>query len=309
MKPGFLQDAIKAKALKLQKEGVEPVVKQHKMTKEEFLSVKELETPNKHRNNHCENHDAPIMMMTPTCLDPKTLQLLELVQRDIKHIKEENIKLKNEINQSTETHESLKKTIQEIKNDYVQLRKDFQSFKDDVLGSIYDIKRSSIAKTTSMSSIVTTNNVVQRFANRPVQINHGFVRRRGGENNDDANGTRDHAMELCEATLSKHPKNLYKLWEEYEFGMEGRKAARKFNLRERGKNKYKYHRRKVVWDRIEEKIRQGHTYHTAIDSLYEQYGRDLSVTAIINKMRKERMEQNVGGRQQTLGFFPPSTSI
>jgi hypothetical protein len=39
----------------------------------------------------------------------------------------------------------------------------------------------------------------------------------------------------------------------------------------------------VVWDRIEEKIRQGHTYHTAIDSLYEQYGQDLSLTAIINK--------------------------
>jgi hypothetical protein len=59
------------------------------------------------------------------------------------------------------------------------------------------------------------------------------------------------------------------LWEEYEFGIEGRKAARGFYLRERGKNKYKYHQRKVVWDRIEEKIRQRHTYHTAIDSLHE----------------------------------------
>jgi hypothetical protein len=29
--------------------------------------------------------------------------------------------------------------------------------------------------------------VVQRFANRPVQINHGFVWGRGDENDDDAN--------------------------------------------------------------------------------------------------------------------------
>jgi hypothetical protein len=169
-----------------------------------------------------------------------------------------------------------------------------------------------------VQKIGTLQKAVKRFANRPVQINRGFVQKRGGENDgdanatqndDDANETGDHVPQLYEATLSKHPRDLYMLWEEYEFGIEGRKAARKFNVRERGKNRYNYHRRKVVWDRIEEKIRQGHTYHTAIDSLYEQYGRDLSVTEIINKMRKERTERKAGWRQQTLGFFPPSTSI
>ena len=90
----------------------------------------------------------------------------------------------------------------------------------------------------------TLHKVVQRYANRPAQINRGFVGREHNNNNDD-NGDNenrnDRAQENYETTLSKQPKDMYKMWEEYEFGLEGRKAARKFNLRERGKNRYTYH--------------------------------------------------------------------
>ena len=90
------------------------------------------------------------------------------------------------------------------------------------------------------------------------------------------------------STLSGSPVDLWALWEEYEFGVGGRKAAKKFTFHERGKNKYKYHRRKVVWDKIASLIRSGHSYHTAILEIYRVYGRDSTVTEIINKMRVDR---------------------
>ena len=90
------------------------------------------------------------------------------------------------------------------------------------------------------------------------------------------------------STLSGSPKDLWALWDEYEFGVGGRKAAKKFTFHERGKNKYKYHRRKVVWDCIAKLIRAGHSYHSAIIEIYRVYGRDSTVTEVINKMRVDR---------------------
>jgi Transcriptional activator of glycolytic enzymes len=92
------------------------------------------------------------------------------------------------------------------------------------------------------------------------------------------------------ATLSKCPKNLYVLWEEYQKGLDGRKPAKRFSLRERGKVRYKYTRRKVVWDRIRRMKKQGFTAKTAIQELYRLYGETTSVTDIINKIRTERMK-------------------
>jgi hypothetical protein len=91
------------------------------------------------------------------------------------------------------------------------------------------------------------------------------------------------------ATLSRNPRTLYLLWHEFEFGIGGRKAAREFTAVERGRAKYAYHRRKVVWDKIAEKIRAGWTANTAIDAIYNHYGRGTSVTIIINTMRRDRI--------------------
>jgi hypothetical protein len=74
---------------------------------------------------------------------------------------------------------------------------------------------------------------------------------------------------------------------EYEFGIGGRKAARRFTPRERGACKYKVHRRRGVWDKIIELICSGHTAQTALDTIYDVYWNDKAVTAIINAMRCE----------------------
>lgn len=163
MKPGFLQDAIKAKALKRQKEWVEPVVKEHKVTKEEYLLIKEIETPkNKNRSSSIVSNDSPMMMMAPsqsTGPDPKTIQLLESLQRDIKLMKDENQKIKNDINRTTELNGKFNISVENLKIENIQLKIDFQSFKNEILASMKNIKLSSTpAPSTSTTSNNTNNN-------------------------------------------------------------------------------------------------------------------------------------------------------
>lgn len=91
------------------------------------------------------------------------------------------------------------------------------------------------------------------------------------------------------ATLSEKPKNLYELWDEYMTGIGGRLPAKDFDPIQRGREKYKYHRRKVVWDQILKMVNLGYTSDSAIDAIYAKYGPNRSVSEIINKMRKDRM--------------------
>ena len=112
------------------------------------------------------------------------------------------------------------------------------------------------------------------------------------DNNSNDNNARSNLNIIpFECTLSTCPRDLFALWEEYKFGLGGRKPAERFTRRERGNVKYKFHRRKVFWDRVSEMIRGGHTYHTAIDELYRIYGQQKPVTDIINEMRDDRKRQ------------------
>jgi hypothetical protein len=94
------------------------------------------------------------------------------------------------------------------------------------------------------------------------------------------------------ATLSPLPRTIHTLWLEYEFGIGGRKAAKDFTLAERGKVKYNYHHRKVIWDVVAQLVRGGWLADVACDRIGEVYGRQLSVTSIINRMRKDRTTHN-----------------
>ena len=89
------------------------------------------------------------------------------------------------------------------------------------------------------------------------------------------------------AQLSPLPGNLHSLWREWTHGIGRQKAASLFTAMERGQNKYKFHRRKVVWEVISHLVRSGRTAQTAIDMIYAAYGNG-SVTSIINRMRRDR---------------------
>ena len=90
------------------------------------------------------------------------------------------------------------------------------------------------------------------------------------------------------STLSPNLRSLYLLWDEYENGIGGRKAARLFSREERGKVKDKFHRRKVVWDCVATLVRAGLTAQVAIDRIHHIYGENTTVTNIINRMKQDR---------------------
>ena len=90
------------------------------------------------------------------------------------------------------------------------------------------------------------------------------------------------------ATLSKSPRTLAVLWQEYEFGIDGRKPAKYFTFAERGKVKHGYTRRKLVWDTISALVGAGHTASNAIAMIYDVYGASSSVTKIIVMMRRDK---------------------
>jgi Transcriptional activator of glycolytic enzymes len=52
------------------------------------------------------------------------------------------------------------------------------------------------------------------------------------------------------AIPSPNPRSLYLIWEEWTTGLHGNKPASQFTREERGKNKCKFCRRKILWDAI-----------------------------------------------------------
>ena len=89
------------------------------------------------------------------------------------------------------------------------------------------------------------------------------------------------------ATLSSSPRTLNQLWDEFMVGIGGRKPARLFTREERGACKHKYHRRKVVWDRISLLVNAGLSAQVACDRIYDVYGHASTVTHIINSLRND----------------------
>jgi hypothetical protein len=99
------------------------------------------------------------------------------------------------------------------------------------------------------------------------------------------------------ASLSPTPRSLYDLWVEYQTGIGGRKPARDFTARERGLDKYRYYRRKLVWDIVSNLVNAGIIARVAIDRIYNHYGANRSVTRIINDIMRDKRN---GGLPQVL---------
>jgi len=129
---------------------------------------------------------------------------------------------------------------------------------------------------------------------RRLQMTAPTVRRAvpGNGNNDAAGAPIAIQQRRLQVQLSKRPKDLYSLWTEYTHGLGGLKPARDFTSVERGAVKQKYYRRKIFWDVVATHIDGGFTAPTAIDLVYQVYGRNLSVTMVLNKMLEDRKRFN-----------------
>jgi hypothetical protein len=133
------------------------------------------------------------------------------------------------------------------------------------------------------------NGNVRRLAMRPTRNLAVLATAATNEQNQGgvaAHAGGDRAMML--ATLIPTPRSPYDLWQEYEFGVGGRKAAKLFSYAERGRSKHKYHRRKIAWDLIGGLVRQGHTADAGIDRIYAVYGGQTSVSNIINGLKRDK---------------------
>jgi len=92
-------------------------------------------------------------------------------------------------------------------------------------------------------------------------------------------------VETTPATLSSNPRTLQRLWHEYKFGINGRKAAEHFTTAEKNANKrikQKYWRRDVVWQTIARLVRGGRTVQVAIHQIQNAYGYETSITKLVN---------------------------
>lgn len=90
------------------------------------------------------------------------------------------------------------------------------------------------------------------------------------------------------AVLSSLPRDLYQLWDEYQVGLNGNKAARLFTRAERGKCKDLFSFRNVFWSTIVKLVDRGEPYQVAIDRIYNLYGANKSVSTIIRAIRHDR---------------------
>lgn len=87
------------------------------------------------------------------------------------------------------------------------------------------------------------------------------------------------------------PPNLFVLWKEYEHGIDGQKPVKDWLPHEKAPVRTVISRRKILWDAVDQLVKRSHTSDTAIDKIYEHYGKDLPVNRILLLMRADKKEK------------------
>ena len=123
----------------------------------------------------------------------------------------------------------------------------------------------SVFKSTTNDLLKKTNCALQRISLIPVKVRQTT---RTTTHNETITKVIAAPMPY-ETTLLRNPRNLFVLWQEYMFGIAGRRAAREFTSAERGRVKFTFSLRKVFWDKVQLLTQRGHTFNTAIDAIYE----------------------------------------
>lgn len=166
-----------------------------------------------------------------------------------------------------------------------------QQFKQQV-ATQFDIMQQSF--TNLRSDITVKHSIIQKNINRIfIQPPRQGTRQQQQEREQNDNLAQavvlfNYERQPLIAELSKTPRTIFDLWTEYQTGSGGRKAAKDFTFTERGKCKFKYCRRKVVWDCIVKHVNAGHFAEVAIDKIYQCYGQSSNVSFIINAMVQDK---------------------
>jgi hypothetical protein len=94
-------------------------------------------------------------------------------------------------------------------------------------------------------------------------------------------------------TLAPNIRDLMVLWNEWEYGIAGRKPAKDWTSVERGgggnkKVKQMYHRRRNVWRIQQHLVNKGRNIHSANAFIERTYGSNQSITAISQAIVRDR---------------------
>ena len=131
------------------------------------------------------------------------------------------------------------------------------------------------------------NRNINRYAIMPTRV----VGRRADARavGDEVAGDDDDVVVIT-ASLSYHPRTLLLLWNEWMYGLEGRKAAKYFTAYERGRCRHKFSRRRHVWSRVARLVQGGYTAETTVSRIRQCYGVSKSVSGIIEAMKKDKAD-------------------
>jgi Transcriptional activator of glycolytic enzymes len=92
-------------------------------------------------------------------------------------------------------------------------------------------------------------------------------------------------------TLSPSPKSLHDLWTEWTHGIGGRKPASQFTTRDKmAAGRFTYSRRNQVWRIIQRLVNAGIDSDVACDRMYQAYGHNKGVNAIIKCIYDDRRQ-------------------
>ena len=165
-------------------------------------------------------------------------------------------------------------------------------------------------KCTSTDLLTRLHHSVQRLAQAPMFTPRVRIRNRTStqqryntQEEEEVENTavrqlqRDRTLDN-RATLCTRPRTLFVLWQEYEFGIAGKKAAKLFTPRERGRSKYAYSLRKSFWDLVVSMISHGYNHNTAIDKIYKVDGNIL----VIKVLRLIQRDKISGGHDKLINF-------
>ena len=155
-----------------------------------------------------------------------------------------------------------------------------------------------IFKSTCNTLLSQLNTSVKRIAMIPTIRAHSVRNRRstimseedtgaGSTNEVSTSSTTDQGSIPYELTLCRCPKSLHVLWQEYEFGVGGRKPAKLFTSTERGRVKFNYCLRNHFWNLMKRMLLRGYSHSSAIDKIYNVYGNNHSATKILRMIRND----------------------
>ena len=117
------------------------------------------------------------------------------------------------------------------------------------------------------------------------------------------------------AELVPNIRNLAELWDEWKFGIGGRKPAQFFTQQERGGygnngKKQRYYRRLKIWLLQQKLVNEGHPIGVANLAIREAYGRNLSLTNLSKMIQRLPDHPNIWillpGQAPRLPAVPPA---